>query len=98
MGSDGYICMYSLPELKLVLKEDCVDSSDAVGQRSFTLSQYGLFMHLRSPSEYTRGCITEEMRQEIHFSIPCKDVSKFVLTQSTPKLKDKEPAEVMVCV
>ena len=30
MDSEGYVSLYSLPELKLVYKENCVDAADAV--------------------------------------------------------------------
>ena len=30
MDSDGYVSLYSLPDLKLVYKENCVDAADAV--------------------------------------------------------------------
>lgn len=84
MCSDGFVNMYSLPELKLVCKEDCVDASDAFGQRNFTMTSRGLFVHLRSPSEFTRGSVTEQARVALHFTIPNKSTSKLALTHSTP--------------
>jgi len=92
MGTDGFVCIYSLPELKLMSKYDCVDASDAVGQRNFTLTQLGLFVHLRSPSELSRGTIGEESKTDIQFTIPCKSMDKFVLGPSTSKSPSREPA------
>ena len=92
MGSDGFVCVYTLPELKLVCKEDCVDAADAVGQRNFSLTQHGLIVHMRSPSEFTRAAINDESKMEFHFSIPCKSMDKFVLGPSTPKSLSREPA------
>ncbi len=92
MGSDGYVCIYTLPELKLVSKEDCVDAADAVAQRNFSITQRGLLVHMRSPSEISRGAITDECKMEFHFTIPCKSMDKFVLGPSTPKSPSREPA------
>ena len=92
MGTDGFVCIYSLPELKLMTKYDCVDASDAVGQRNFTITQHGLFVHMRSPSELSRGSISDESRTDDHFSIPCKSMDKFVLGPSTSKSPSREPA------
>ena len=30
MDSEGYVSLYSLPDLKLIYKENCVDAADAV--------------------------------------------------------------------
>ena len=30
MDSDGFLSVYTLPELKLLYKENCVDAADAV--------------------------------------------------------------------
>lgn len=90
MCSDGFVSMYSLPELKLVCREDCVDASDAFGQRNFTVTSRGLFVHLRSPSEFTRGSITEQARMNLHFSIPTKSTSKLALQHTTPKSLSKD--------
>lgn len=87
MGSDGFVNTYTLPELKLVCREDCVDASDAFGQRNFTLTSHGLFVHLRSPSEFTRGSFTEQARINFHFSMPSKYTSKMTLT---PKAISKD--------
>lgn len=91
MGSDGYLSVYSLPELKMVYKEDCVDSSDAIGQRNFTMARNGTLLHQRSPSEFTRGSMTEDARLEFHFSLPTKHVSPLMLTPNTPKSMNGEP-------
>lgn len=85
MGSDGFISIYTLPELKFVGKEDCVDASDAFGQRNFVLSPHGLLLHLRSPSEYTRGSLTYQARMTFTFTIPSKFPDKLKSSQSTPK-------------
>lgn len=84
MDSSGYVSVYSLPDLKLVYKEDCVDASDAIGQRHFICSRQGVFVHQRSPSEFTRGSITEEARMEFHFTIPAKHVTPLLLPPNTP--------------
>ena len=68
MDSEGFITIYSLPELKLVYRENCVDSTDAIGQRSFRCTQNGLVVYQRSPSEFTHGSITEECRVDMLFS------------------------------
>ncbi len=81
MDSEGYISIYSLPDLKLMYKEDCVDASDAMGQRHFVCSPQGVLLHQRSPSEFTHGSLTEEARMEFHFSLPSKPVTTFALTQ-----------------
>lgn len=91
MCSDGFVNMYSIPELKLVCREDCVDASDAFGQRNFTSTSRGLFVHLRSPSEFTRGSITEQARMNFHFSIPTKSTNKLALSHTTPKSMSKDP-------
>lgn len=85
MDSEGYISVYSLPDLKLLYKEDCVDASDAMGQRNFVVSPDGTLLHQRSPSEFTRGSVTEESRMEFHFSLPAKHISPLMLTPNTPK-------------
>lgn len=87
MGSDGFLSTYTLPELKLVCKEDCVDASDAFGQRNFALTSQGLFLHLRSPSEFTRGSMTSQARMTFNFSVPSKYTSKepAPAIQGTPK-------------
>lgn len=93
MGSDGFVCVYTLPDLKLAYKEDCVEAADAVGQRNFALTQQGLILHMRSPSELTRGSINEQTRMEFHFSISTKSiVDKLVLGPCTPKSPSREPA------
>lgn len=93
MGSDGFVSVYSLPELKLVCKEDCVDASDAFGQRNFSMTSDGLFVHMRSPSEFTRGSITQQAKMDFHFSVPNKYISKVVIT---PKSGNKEPVQCIV--
>lgn len=70
MGSDGFISIYSLPDLKLIGKEDCVDASDAFGQRNFALTSHGLLLNMKSPSEFIRGSLAEQARMTVHFSIP----------------------------
>ena len=90
MCSDGFLNMYSLPELKLVCREDCVDASDAFGQRNFTITSRGLFVHLRSPSEFTRGSVAEQARMDLHFSIPTKSTSKLALPYTTTKSISKD--------
>lgn len=85
MDSEGYISVYSLPDLKLLYKEDCVDASDAMGQRNFVVSHDGTLLHQRSPSEFTRGSLTQESRMEFHFSLPSKHISPLMLTPNTPK-------------
>lgn len=91
MGSDGFVSVYSLPELKLIFKEDCVDASDAFGQRNFCLTPHGLFIHLRSPSEFTRGSLSEQARMNLCFSLPSKYTNKSVLTPSSPKPSIDDP-------
>ena len=98
MGSDGFVCVYSLPELKLVSKQDCVDAADAVGQRNFSLSQQGLLLHLRSPSELARGSISDQSRMEFHFNIPSKSIDKLVLGPNTPiRMSMLELSQVSTC-
>ena len=94
MGSDGFVSMYTLPELKLILREDCVDAADAVGQRNFTVTTNGLLLHQRSPSEFTRGSVSELTRMDFHFSVPYKNVNKLVLTPNTPKSVSRELSPV----
>ena len=91
MGSDGFVSVYSLPDLKLIYKEDCVDASDAIGQRNFTMARNGTLLHQRSPSEFTRGSMTEDARLEFHFSLPSKHISPLMLTPNTPKSMNGEP-------
>ena len=79
MGSDGFVSMYSLPELKLVGKEDCVDASDAFGQRNFALSPRGLLLHMRSPSEFTRGSLATQSRMDCRLLLTHVDVGKAVV-------------------
>ena len=98
MGSDGFVCIFTLPDLKLVSKEDCVDAADAVGQRHFALTQQGLFLHMRSPSELTRGSISEQMKMEQHFVIPSKKIDKLVLGPCTPKSLSREPVVELLLV
>ncbi len=90
MGSDGYLSVFTLPDLKLVYKEDCVDAADAIGQRNFTMARNGTLLHQRSPSEFTRGSITEDARLEFHFSLSTKHVSPLMLTPNTPTA-NREP-------
>ena len=75
MCSDGFVHIYSLPELKLVFRADCVDASDAFGQRNFCVTSCGLFIHLRSPSEFSRGSLTEQARLNSQFSLSSKPES-----------------------
>lgn len=98
MGSDGFVCVYTLPELKLVSKQDCVDAADAVGQRNFALTQRGLLLHMRSPSEFSRGSISEQCRMEFHFVIPSKSIDKLVLESSTLRSCSREPALILLQV
>ena len=91
MGSDGFVSVYSLPDLKLIYKEDCVDASDAIGQRNFTMARNGTLLHQRSPSEFTRGSMTEDARLEFRFSLPSKHISPLMLTPNTPKSMNGEP-------
>ena len=91
MCSDGFLNTYSLPELKLVCREDCVDASDAFGQRNFTITSRGLFVHLRSPSEFTRGSVTEQARMDLHFSVPIKSTKKVALPLATARSMSREP-------
>lgn len=83
MGSDGFISMYTLPELKMVCKEDCVDAADAFGQRNFIVTSHGLFLHSRSPSEFSRGSLSSQAKMDFNFSIPSKYTSE-VLPLSIP--------------
>lgn len=94
MGSDGFVTTYSLPELKLICKEDCVDASDAFGQRNFCLTSNGLFVHMRSPSEFTRGSLSEQARMNIRFSVPTKLAVKPVVEMAaTPKTPTMESVQ-----
>lgn len=92
MCSDGFVSVYSLPELKLICKEDCVDASDAFAQRNFSMTSNGLFVHLRSPSEFTRGSIAEQARMAYHFSVPNKHISAVA---TPPKSSSKGPTDVV---
>ena len=83
MCSDGFVHIYSLPDLKLVGREDCVDASDAFGQRNFVVTSHGLFLHLRSPSEFTRGSFTEQARLNYNFSIPTKSTTAVASSAAT---------------
>ena len=104
MDSNGFVSVYSLPDLKLLYKEDCVDASDAVGQRHFDCSRLGVLIHQRSPSEFTRGSITEEAKMEFHFNLPAKHVTPLLLppntpnTPSTPNLDENQFFEVCTYV
>lgn len=82
MDSEGYISIYTLPDLKLMYKEDCVDASDAMGQRQFVCSPQGVLLHQRSPSEFTHGSVTEEARMEFHFTLPTKLIKCLALSQN----------------
>ena len=85
MDSEGYISIYALPDLKLLYREDCVDASDAMGQRNMVCSPQGVLLHQRSPSEFTHGSVTEEARMEFHFSLPSKHITPLALTPTTSK-------------
>ena len=85
MDSEGYISIYTLPDLQLICREDCVDASNAVGQKIFICTPIGLILHQRSPSEFTRESITEESKLNIDFSVPLKTVTPLMLTPTTPK-------------
>ena len=100
MDSEGYISVYTLPELKLVCREDCVDATDAVGQRNFVSSSDGVVLHQRSPSEFSRESITEEGRLGVGFSVPLKTVTPLKLTPQTPKheLVDQLPTPLDIKV
>ncbi len=91
MCSDGFINMYSLPELKLVCREDCVDASDAFGQRNFIATSRGLFAHLRSPSEFTRGSVSEQARMTLHFTVPCKSTSEVAFAHTAARSVSRDP-------
>jgi len=91
MGSDGYLSVFSLPDLRMIYKEDCVDSTDAIGQRNLTLARNGTLIHQRSPSEFTRGSVTEDARLDFRFSLPTKHISPLVLTPNTPQTANGEP-------
>ena len=100
MDSEGYISVYTLPDLRLICREDCVDSSDAVGQQNFVSSSAGVILHQSSPSEFMRDSITEEGRLEINFSVPLKTVTPLKLTPMTPKheLVDQLPTPLDIKV
>jgi lethal(2) giant larvae protein len=85
MDSEGYISLYTLPDLRLICREDCVDATDAVGQRNFVCSSVGVIVHQRSPSEFTRDSLTEEARLEVNFSVPLKTVTPLKLTPATSR-------------
>ena len=85
MDSEGYISLYTLPDLRLICREDCVDATDAVGQRNFVCSSIGVILHQRSPSEFTRDSLTEEGRLEVNFSVPLKTVTPLKLTPATSR-------------
>ena len=85
MDSEGYISLYTLPDLRLICREDCVDATDAVGQRNFVCSSVGVILHQRSPSEFTRDSLTEEARLEVNFSVPLKTVTPLKLTPATSR-------------
>lgn len=92
IDSEGYITVYTLPDLKQILRENCIDASDAMGQRNFVVSQNGVLLHQRSPSEFTRGSVTDEARMEFHFSLPTKHISPLMLTPKSPKsINNGEP-------
>ena len=98
MDSEGFISIYNLPDMKLLYKEDCVDASDAVGQRNFVMGSDGLLLHQRSPSEFTRGSVTEQARLEFHFSLPSKRVTQLHLAPNTPKSLKEEHFEVFIII
>lgn len=85
MDSEGYISVYTLPDLRLICREDCVDATDAVGQRNFVCSSVGVILHQKSPSEFTRDSLTEEGRLEVNFSVPLKTVTPLRLTPASSK-------------
>ena len=92
IDSEGYITVYSLPDLKQILRENCVDATDAMAQRNFVVSHNGVLLHQRSPSEFTRGSVTDEARMEFHFSLPTKHISPLMLTPKSPKsMNNGEP-------
>lgn len=100
MDSEGYISVYTLPDLMLVCREDCVDPSDAVGQRNFVCSSMGVILHQSAPSEFARDSLTEEARLEVKFSVPLKTVTPLKLTPTTPKhdLVDQLPTPLDIKV
>ena len=100
MDSEGYVSVYTLPDLRLVCREDCVDASDAVGQQNFVSSSVGVILHQRSPSEFSRDSLTEEGRLEVNFLVPLKTVTPLMLTPTTPKhnLVDQLPTPLDVQV
>jgi hypothetical protein len=75
MDNEGNISIFSLPELQLLHKENCVDAADAVGQRHFLCSSLGIVMHQKSPAEFTRASLTELARLDLRFSLPAKGTS-----------------------
>ena len=85
MDSEGYISVYTLPDLRLICREDCVDATNAVGQRNFVCSSVGVILHQKSPSEFTRDSLTEEGRLEVNFSVPLKTVTPLRLTPASSK-------------
>lgn len=92
VDSEGFLTIYSLPDLKQIFRENCIDASDAMGQRNFVVSHDGILLHQRSPSEFTRGSVTEEARMEFHFSLPTKHISPLMLTPKSPKsINNGEP-------
>ena len=100
MDSEGYTSLYTLPDLRLISHEDCVDATDAVGQRNFVCSAAGVILHQRSPSEFARDSLTEEGRLEINFSVPLKTVTPLRLTPASSKnnLVDQLPTPLDVQV
>ena len=100
MDNEGYISVYTLPDLKLISREDCVDATDAVGQRNFVCSSIGAILHQRSPSEFARDSLTEQARMETGFSVPLKTVTPLKLTPQTPKheLVDQLPTPLDIKV
>ncbi|XP_019850338.1 PREDICTED: lethal(2) giant larvae protein homolog 2-like [Amphimedon queenslandica] len=72
MDNEGNVSIYGLPDLTLIHKENCVDASDAVGQRHFLCSSLGIVLHQKSPSEFVRASITDMARLDIKFTLPVK--------------------------
>lgn len=79
LDTEGYIHVFSLPDLKPLYKAWCLDGADAVGQRSFISTPTGLVLHMRSPSEFARLALTEEARCVCVCMRTCINVSECIL-------------------
>ncbi|EDV20946.1 uncharacterized protein TRIADDRAFT_31093, partial [Trichoplax adhaerens] len=56
----GELVMYTVPDLRLVARINCIGKDNAIAKRSAIVSRNGQGFYLQTPSELQRFCITKE--------------------------------------